>query len=80
MEKKVLEKDVYISPACTIIGMQQEQFFCTSVRPNAGGSTVNPGYDDKGEHDGGTIHFGDKNSIAPGKQGWFDEEDEDFEM
>ena len=45
-----------MSPMCTIIGMQQEQFFCTSVRPNAGGSEEKD-YDPDEDIDGGEYEF-----------------------
>ncbi len=56
MNKKLLERRAYVSPMCTIIGMQQEQFFCTSVRPNAGGSEEKD-YDPDEDIDGGEHEF-----------------------
>ena len=56
MNKKLLERRAYVSPMCTIIGMQQEQFFCTSVRPNAGGSEEKD-YDPDEDIDGGEYEF-----------------------
>nr|WP_315454748.1 hypothetical protein [uncultured Prevotella sp.] len=43
--------------------------------PDAGGSTM-PNWDNKGEHDAGTVIIGDESSMAPAKQsGWFNDED-----
>ena len=72
------KKHFYEPPKSEVIKLENERFICNSVRPNAGGSTVQPGYDDKGEHDAGSIYFGDKSTIAPAKQGpiW-DNDDED---
>ena len=68
----------YISPQCEIVETSPEQFICVSVRTNVGGSTSpsNTQWDDKGEHNVGTIVFGDESSVAPAKGGWFDEEEE----
>ena len=72
------KKHFYEPPKSEVIELENERFICNSVRPNAGGSTVQPGYDDKGEHDAGTVLFGDPSTVAPAKQGpiW-DNEDED---
>ena len=72
------KKHFYEPPKSEVIKLENERFICNSVRPNAGGSTVQPGYDDKGEHDAGTVLFGDPSTVAPAKQGpiW-DNEDED---
>ena len=70
------KKHFYEPPKSEVIELENERFICNSVRPNAGGSTVQPGYDDKGEHDAGTVIIGDESSMAPAKQsGWFDDED-----
>ena len=79
MNRKQIKKRPYAIPQCKVIPTEAESFICNSVRPNAGGSAVQPGYDDKGEHDVGSIHFGDKNNIAPAKKGvWEDDEEEDY--
>ena len=79
MKQKQLERWAYAKPECEMMLAETEQFICVSVRPNAGGSIVQPGYDDKGEHDAGTVYFGDPSSVAPAKQGGFwDEEEEEF--
>ena len=72
------KKHFYEPPKSEVIKLENERFICNSVRPNAGGSTVQPGYDDKGEHDAGSVLFGDPSTVAPAKQGpiW-DNEDED---
>lgn len=72
------KKHFYEPPKSEVIKLENERFICNSVRPNAGGSTVQPGYDDKGEHDAGTVLFGDPSTVAPAKQGpiW-DNDDED---
>ena len=78
MNRKQIKKQPYTAPQCKVILTEAESFICNSVRPNAGGSTVQPGYDDKGEHDAGSIYFGDKSTIAPAKQGQiWDNDDED---
>ena len=71
------KKHFYEPPKSEVIELENERFICNSVLPNAGGSTVQPGYDDKGEHDAGSIYFGDKSTIAPAKQGqiWEDEDE-----
>ena len=78
--KKNQEKKhrAYISPQCEIVETAIEQFICVSVRTNVGASTApsNTQWDDKGEHNVGTIVFGDESSVAPAKGGWFDEEEE----
>ena len=81
MNKKQLERWGYIRPECEIIETSTEQFICVSVRPNAGASTTpsSTEYDDKGEHDVGTVLFGDPSTVAPAKQGFlWDEDEEDF--
>ena len=79
MNKKQLERWGYIRPECEIIETSTEQFICVSVRPNSGASTTQPNYDDKGEHDAGTVLFGDPSTVAPAKQGFlWDEDEEDF--
>ena len=70
-------KESYVKPGCMAIQAQTEQFSCASVRPNSGASTTQTNYDDKGEHDVGTVLFGDPSTVAPAKQGWFEEEEED---
>ena len=67
----------YLKPECHVVEAATEQFVCVSVRPNSGASTTQTNYDDKGEHDVGTIYLGDPSTIAPAKQGWFEEEEED---
>ena len=71
------KKHFYEPPKSEVIKLENERFICNSVRPNAGGSTVQPGYDDKGEHDAGTVLFGDPSTVAPAKQGpiWDDEDE-----
>ena len=78
MNKRQLERWGYIRPECEIIETNTEQFICVSVRTNVGASTSpsNTQWDDKGEHNVGTIVFGDESSVAPAKGGWFDEEEE----
>ena len=79
MNRKQIKKQPYTAPQCKVILTEAESFICTSVRPNAGGSTVQPGYDDKGEHDAGTVLFGDPSTVAPAKEGGFwDEEDDEL--
>ena len=79
MNRKQLERWGYIRPECEIIETSTEQFICVSVRPNSGASTTQPNYDDKGEHDVGTVLFGDPSTVAPAKQGFlWDEDEEDF--
>ena len=63
------KKHFYEPPKSEVIKLENERFICNSVRPNAGGSTVQPGYDDKGEHDAGSVLFGDPSTVAPAKQG-----------
>lgn len=79
MKRKEFEKQPYATPWCKIIPTEVENFICNSVRPNSGGSTVQPGYDNKGEHNVGSVLFGDPSTIAPAKYGglWdYDEEEE----
>ena len=79
MNRKQIKKQPYTAPQCKVILTEAESFICNSVRPNAGGSTVQPGYDDKGEHDVGTVLFGDPSTVAPAKEGGFwDEEDDEL--
>ena len=48
-----------------------------SVQPSVSGSGMQTGYYNKGEHDVGKAHFGDPSEIAPAKQGWFEEDEEE---
>ena len=78
MRKKEFKKQPYVSPLCKVLKLESESFICVSVRPNAGGSYTDPNYDNKGEHDAGTIFFGDKSTVAPAKQGDIWDEEENF--
>ena len=70
-----LERRDYVSPMCCVTELMNEGVICVSVGPDAGGSTM-PNWDNKGEHDAGTVIIGDESSMAPAKQsGWFDDED-----
>nr|WP_051524326.1 hypothetical protein [Segatella maculosa] len=47
-----------------------------TVRP--AGSTTETNYDDKGEHDMGSVYFGDESTVAPAKKNnslWEEEEE-----
>ena len=77
MRKQVESLMAYLKPECHVAEAATERFICVSVRPNSGASTTQTNYDDKGEHDVGTIYLGDPSTIAPAKQGWFEEEEED---
>ena len=80
MKQNQTEKHrTYVSPQCETVQTAPEQLICVSVRTNAGGSTApaaNTGWEDKGEHDMGTVFFGDPSSVAPAKEGWFDNEED----
>lgn len=77
MNRNQLERWAYTKPECEIIQTETEQFICVSVRPNAGISTIpsSTEYEDKGTYDVGTIYFGDPSTVAPAKQGGFEEDD-----
>ena len=80
MKQNQVEKHrTYVSPQCETVQTAPEQFICVSVRTNVGASTApsNTQWDDKGEHNVGTVFFGDPSTVAPGKDAWFDDE-EDF--
>lgn len=72
MSRKKNGRQPYVAPQCKAIQTENESFICAvSVRPNTSSSTMQPGYDDKGEHNVGTVFFGDPSSVAPAKQGGF---------
>ena len=75
MNRESFRKQAYIAPQCKVVQTDNGTFICASVHLNPGGSTQN-GYDDKGEHDVGTVYFGDKTTVAPAKEGglWDDED------
>lgn len=68
MNKKQFSRLSYTAPQCRIVQTESEGFICASINP--GGNT--PGYDNRGEHNVGTIEFGDASTTAPAKVGEFD--------
>lgn len=73
MKKNQPKKKAYTAPQCELINVENERFICVSVRPNAGTGSGTVPWEEK-NHEGGTIFFGDESSVAPAKEGWFDEE------
>lgn len=57
MKKKKCSKRLYVQPECKVHKLESENFFCTSVHPNAQ-QTVEKDWDWYEEDvDGGTIEF-----------------------
>jgi len=76
VKKTMNRKESYVKPECNVVQLTMEQLICVvSVRPDASFSSSSL-YDDKGEHDVGTILIGDPSTVAPAKQGGLWEEDE----
>ena len=66
----------YVSPMCDVTEVMNEGVICVSVGLDAAGSSTQTNWDNKGEHDVGTVMIGDGSSVAPAKKnGWFEEED-----
>ena len=65
----------YIAPKCAVEKMEIEQFICVSVQFNPNTCNKDDNWDNKGEHNMGTGYVGDPNSLAPAKEGIFDDED-----
>ncbi len=76
MKRNQVKKQVYMRPQCKMFMMETEMFICVSVRPNSSDSNQQ-GYQDKGEHNVGTILFGDPSTMAPSKGSFWDEEEEE---
>jgi len=74
MNKQEFRKKPYTAAQCTIVNVEAENFFCASVTPDGN----DPGFDDKGEYNGGDMTIGDAIGGAPAKQGAFDEDDFEF--
>ncbi|EHO71891.1 hypothetical protein HMPREF9140_00832 [Prevotella micans F0438] len=76
MKRRDLKKRAYIVPWCRVIETECESFICISGSLDGIGSNVQNNYDDKGEHNMGSIYLGDPSSMAPAKQqigNWEDE-------
>lgn len=56
MKKLEFKRRLYLRPELSVIEVDEEQFFCTSVRPNAGGSEEKD-YDPDEDIDGGEYEF-----------------------
>lgn len=71
------KRKTYVKPETMPVHAGTAQFFCASIRPNAGASATQTNYDNKGEHDVGTVLFGDPSTVAPAKKGtlWDDDDD-----
>ena len=66
---KQKEKQKYEKPTSKVIKLEAESFLCTSVTLDAQSSqeTQWSGWTEQ-NHDGGSIGFGDENTIAPAKR------------
>ena len=71
MNKEQKERLLYVTPRCTVVPVEEEGFICVSPRFDPAGSTTETNYDDKGEHDMGSVYFGDESTVAPAKN-WGD--------
>ena len=78
MKENQVEKSVYERPTCSVMNTCIEHPLCAvSVRPSASGS-YEGSWDADQTHEGSAI-IGDGSGIAPAKQHFFwDEEEEDF--
>ena len=56
MKKKKCSKRLYVQPECKVHKLESENFFCTSVHPNAQ-QTVEENWEPGEDVDGGTIEF-----------------------
>lgn len=76
---KQKEKQKYEKPISKVIKLEAESFICTSVTLDAQSSQENqwPGWTEQ-SHNGGSIGFGDENTVAPAKRNslWDDEGEE----
>lgn len=79
MNRKQIRKQPYATPQIRVIPTACEHLMAGSgsVQPSVSGSGMQTGYYNKGEHDVGKAHFGDPSEIAPAKQGWFEEDEEE---
>ena len=78
MNREQKERLHYIAPRCTVVPVEEEGFICVSPRFDPAGSTTETNYDDKGEHDMGSVYFGDESTVAPAKKNnslWEEEEE-----
>jgi hypothetical protein len=73
---KQKEKQKYEKPTSKVIKLEAESFICTSVTLDAQSSQENqwPGWTEE-QHNGGSIGFGDENTIAPAKHSVWEEEE-----
>ena len=71
MNREQKERLLYVTPRCTVVPVEEEGFICVSPRFDPAGSTTETNYDDKGEHDMGSVYFGDESTVAPAKD-WGD--------
>ena len=69
-------KQKYEKPTSKVIKLEAESFICTSVTLNAQSSQENQWTEQN--HNGGSIGFGDENTVAPAKPNnlWDDEGEE----
>ena len=77
MNREQKERLLYVTPRCTVVPVEEEGFICVSPRFDPAGSTTETNYDDKGEHDMGSVYFGDESTVAPAKKNnslWEEEE------
>ena len=77
MKREQQNKLPYMSPQCDMVKIENIDFLCVvSEGIEEGDSTTPSGYQKKGEHNVGSIAFGDDQ--APAKGGMLFEEDTEF--
>jgi hypothetical protein len=76
MKREQQNKLPYTSPLCDTVKIENIDFLCVSAGLDEGDSTTPSGYQNKGEHNVGSITFGD--GQAPAKGGRLFEEGTEF--
>ncbi len=66
MKREQQNKLPYMSPQCDIVKIENIDFLCVSVRTDVRNNTSPSGYENRGEHNVGTIRVGRKNAPARG--------------
>jgi len=76
MKREQQNKLPYTSPLCNVVKMEHIDFLCVSVRTDVRNNTSPSGYENRGEHNVGTIRIGHR--PAPAKGSSFLEDDVEY--